>query len=100
MPSLKVSVEHDLGREAAAERLRRFLEGVKSQYEDKLSHLEEEWDEFRGSFKISAMGIKSEGAVTIEEKEVRVDGKIPIAAVIFKGKIEETIRTYLEKVLR
>ena len=74
MPSLKVSVAHDLGREAAAERLKRLLEQVRTQYEDKLSHLEEEWDEFTGRFKISAMGIHSEGSITIEEKEVRVDG--------------------------
>ena len=99
MPSLKVSVAHELGQEVAAERLKRLLEGVKAQYADKLSNLEEEWDDFTGRFKISAMGIKSEGTVAIEETEVRVDGKIPLAAMIFKGRIEETIRSYLAKIL-
>ena len=99
MPRLKISVAHSLDRDTATERLKGFLEQVKSQYKDRLSNLEEEWDEFSGRFKFSAMGFTTEGTITVEENEVRVDGKLPLAAMIIKGQIEETIRGYLKKVL-
>jgi hypothetical protein len=99
MPRLKISVAHSLDRQTAVERLKGFLDQVKAQYQDRLSNLEEEWDEFNGRFKFSAMGFSSEGTISVEEDEVRVDGKLPLAAMIIKGQIEETIRGHLEKVL-
>ena len=99
MPRLEVSVAHSLDRQTAVERLQRFLDHLKAQYQDRLSNLEEEWDEHSGRFKFSVMGFSTEGTISVEENEVLIDGKLPIAAVLFRGQIEETIRSYLTKVL-
>ncbi|MGD9646006.1 MAG: polyhydroxyalkanoic acid system family protein [Pirellulales bacterium] len=99
MPSLAVTVPHALEQQEAAERLRRLVEVVKSQYGSHLQELHEEWDGHTGSFRIAAMGMKSTGTVEVRASEVHIQGSLPFAAVIFRGKIEETIRQQLGRTL-
>jgi hypothetical protein len=37
--------------------------------------------------------------VTVEPNEVKLHGVLPFAAMMFKGKIEQTVREELEKLL-
>jgi len=100
MPSMNLKVEHSLTQEEARERLQRFLELVKAQYGSHVSNLEEEWNENFLRFAFSAMGFSTSGKVTVEATEVVVDSKIPLAAMMVRGKIESTIREQLTRVLR
>lgn len=100
MPSLNLSVAHSLSQEEARERLQRFLEVVKSQYGEHVNNLEEEWNDEFVRFAFSAMGFSTSGKMTISHEEVVVDSKIPLAAMMFRGKIESTIREQLTRVLR
>ncbi|MBI3837770.1 MAG: polyhydroxyalkanoic acid system family protein [Planctomycetia bacterium] len=43
------------------------------------------------------MNIK--GELTVDPNEVKINGVLPFAAMMFKGKIEQTVREELEKVL-
>ncbi len=99
MPSLAITVPHTLDQAEAAERLKRLIEIVKSQYGSHLQELHEEWDGTTGSFRVGAMGMKSTGTVEVRPNEVHIQGSLPFAAVIFKGKIEEAIRQQIGKVL-
>lgn len=100
MPSLNLSVAHTLSQEEARERLQRFLEVVKSQYGEHVNNLEEEWTDEFVRFAFSAMGFSTSGKMTVSQGEVVVDSKIPLAAMMFRGKIESTIREQLTRVLR
>jgi len=99
MPQMKVSVGHELDPDEAVKRLRYFLELIRQSYGQQVSQLEETWEERSGSFSFKAMGFKTSGTVEIDHVEVRVVGQLPLAAVMFRGKIEEALRTQLTKAL-
>jgi Putative polyhydroxyalkanoic acid system protein (PHA_gran_rgn) len=98
MPNFNLDVPHSLGRDAAIERLKTFMDKVR--HRDDVSDLEESWNENVQSFSFKTYGFKIEGAATVEEDRVKLDGKLPLAAAPFRGKIEGSIREGLEKTLQ
>lgn len=99
MPQMKVNVDHQLAPDEAIKRLRSFLELVKQAYGHQVSHLQENWEERSGTFSFKAMGFKTSGSLEVDHAEVRVVGQIPLAAMMFRGKIEETLREQLARAL-
>lgn len=99
MPSMNVTVPHALGQQEAVDRLKSMLSHVKEKYAGQISNLEESWHDTGGEFSFSAMGFKTNGTVQIEHQEVRVNGHLPLAAALFKGRIEEAIRDQLSRLL-
>jgi len=99
MPSLVITVPHSLGAEEATTRLKTFFEKLKQQHQDKMSNLEEQWEGNRLNYAFSTFGFNIKGDLNIEPGEVRVNGSLPFAAMMFKGKIEQSVREELEKVL-
>ena len=98
MPNFNLDVPHSLGRDAAIERLKTFMDKVR--HRDDVSDLEESWNGNVQSFSFKTYGFKIEGAATVEEDRVKLDGKLPLAAAPFRGKIEGSIREGLEKTLQ
>jgi hypothetical protein len=99
MPALKLNFPHQLGREVAQTRLRGLLDKVKARHGDKVSDLRESWAENVLNFGFRTYGFNVEGVVTVDDSEVRLDGQIPFAAVMFKGKIEQELRDTMGRVL-
>src|SRR4030095_4541539 len=89
MPALKLNFPHQLGRDVAQTRLRGLLEKVKARHGDKVSDLRESWTDNVLHFGFRTFGFNVEGVVMVDDSEVRLDGQIPFAAVMFKGKIEQ-----------
>jgi len=99
MPSVKLSVPHRLGQEEASARLKRFFVRLKNRYQNQLSDLEEKWSGHDLDFGFKTYGFHVSGRMSVEPEEVRFDGQIPLAAMMFKGKIEQTVRDELNKLL-
>ena len=99
MPSMSISMPHSLSAEEATQRLKSFFEKLKALHGDKLSNLEEQWTGNRLDYSFSTYGFNIKGDLAVEPNEVKVNGALPFAAMMFKGKIEQTIREELEKVL-
>ncbi len=99
MPSLTIAVPHSLSTEEATSRLKTFFEKLKERHSDKMSNLEEQWDGNTLNYAFSTFGFNIKGDLNIEPNEVRVNGSLPFAAMMFKGKIEQSVREELEKVL-
>ena len=99
MPAFKIEVPHDLGQEQASDRLKGFLEKVRQRYQSQVKDLEESWTENNLNFSFRTYGFNIKGNVAVESESVKVDGGLPLAAIAFKGKIEQSIREELEKVL-
>jgi hypothetical protein len=100
MPSLAVQVPHELPVTDAVTRLQNFLEEVRRDHGDRVSNVRGEWSEETLQFGFVAMGMQINGHLVVSEVDVRVSGNLPFAAVLFRGTIEQTIRTELEKLLR
>lgn len=99
MPSVKVNVSHELGQDEALNRLRGFLEKVKQRYQNQVSDLQESWVENALDFAFKTYGFHIKGRMTVEPADVKLDGQIPFAAMMFKGKIEQTIRDEIHRIL-
>ncbi len=99
MPSLNVAIQHALGQEEAARRVKGLLERVVERYQDQVSNLQHQWIGNAVEFGFSAMGMSTNGTISVGDDSVVVDGKLPLAAMMFRGKIEETIREQLVRVL-
>lgn len=99
MPSLTIAVPHGLTAEEAKERLQSLFTKIKEKYGDQVSNLEESWDGNKLAYAFSTFGFNIKGDMNVEPNEVQVNGSIPFAAMMFKGKIEQTVREQLEKTL-
>ncbi len=99
MPKLNMTINHHLPQVEALERVKGLLGDVKAEYADKISNLEEDWEKNQGVFSFDAMGFSVSGTLTVSEKTVEINGKLPFAAALFKGNIESTIRERADKLL-
>ena len=92
MASFKVQVPHQLTREVAAARLKDHSEQARADMPREISKLVEEWDdEGNLTFSFSAMGFAVSGKMVSCENDVSVEGKIPFAALPFRGMIESQL---------
>jgi len=99
MPSFATSVSHKLGAAAAAERLKSFLEGVRRDYGDKLTDARGEWQGNTLHFGFTVYGMAIQGTMEVGDASVNVNGKLPLAAALFRGQVEKSIRDELVKEL-
>jgi hypothetical protein len=100
MPNISLSVPNPLGQQEASSRLKTLLAKLKERHGEKVSDLEESWpDENHLKFGFSTFGFKISGDVNVEPDTVKLNLAIPFAAAMFKGKIEQTVREEMTKVL-
>ena len=99
MPSLTIATPHSLGAEEATARLKKMFEKLKERHGDKLSNLTEQWTDNKLDYSFSTYGFNIKGEMTVEPNEVKVNGQLPFAAMMFKGTIEQTVKDELEKLL-
>ena len=95
MGQLTMEVPHDLGKEEAGARLTSFLEQKRDEYEEHMGGLEADWTGEELTFSFAAVGMKVNGNMVVEDDCVRINAKLPLVAMMFKGKIEQTIRDEL-----
>lgn len=99
MPSLKVSVPHTLTVEEAMGRIRTIVEEIRARHSHQVSNLQEDWTERAVAYSFSAMGFSTSGNMEVAEEAVHIESKIPLAAVMFRGQIEERIKSELGRLL-
>jgi len=99
MPGFKAQVEHDLGKDEASRRLQSFVQRVRDKYQDQVKNLEAEWVENSLNFAFRTYGFNVSGVLAVTDDSAAIEGKIPFAAVAFKGKIQQSVRDELAKAL-
>jgi hypothetical protein len=99
MPSFRTEVPHQLGQDTATERLKEFLEKIRERYQDQVSQLAGEWQGSVLTFSLTTYGITVKGTLTVEDQRARLEGTLPLAAMPFRGKIQDSIASELEREL-
>jgi len=99
MPTFSAEVPHQLGQEPATVRLKHFLEQVRVQYKDFVTDLQGNWVDNILTFSLKTYGFKIDGTLTVDDKAVRLAGNLPLAALVFRGKIEQSIAGELRREL-
>lgn len=97
MPRFSVNTPHNLAPEEALKRVHGLLDRVKEKYQGQVSDLTESWRENLLDFAFKTYTFAIKGQLKVEPGQVTIDGEIPFAAVMFKGRIEQTIRDELAK---
>lgn len=100
MPSIKLSINHQLEKNKAKEKIKTLLINLKEEFKDKIGDITENWNNYSSDFSFKVMGMPVKGKIFVENTLVKLDGKIPFAAVPFKKTIESTIRKEAEKLLK
>ena len=100
MPKFNLEVPHKLGADEAKGRLERKAEFLFEKFGDQVKDLSQTWVGNILNFGFKTMGMRFDGNVAVEEDRVQVNGDLPFAAMMFKGKIESEIRQQLEHILR
>ncbi|MBC7826791.1 MAG: polyhydroxyalkanoic acid system family protein [Chitinophagaceae bacterium] len=99
MPSLEMSIPHNLSQQEAKRRIQELLPKMKSDYADQIKDLHEEWKDNTGKFSFSIMGFAVSGTLNVNESTVDLDGNLPFAATFFKGKIKSVIQEKAQEIL-
>jgi len=96
---MSVSVPHQLGQAEALSRIQTMIGGLKRQYGDQISDLQEQWTGPTGEFSLKAMGFHVSGRLHVSETAVEMDGDLPLMAAPFRGQIEQMVRQEAERLL-
>lgn len=99
MPNLAIWVPHRLPQDEALNRIKQFIAQAKVQYSDRISDLQENWNGYVGVFSIAGSGVSASGTIIVNAGDVTVQSTLPLVAMMFKGKIESTVRDVLSRVL-
>ena len=100
MPTLNITVPHQLTQAEATERLQKKRTEIKEQHTYTVSDLKETWTTPNSlDFAFKILGFSLTGTVESMETSVRIAVDLPIAATVMKGTIESQVRRELEQVL-
>jgi hypothetical protein len=99
MPKINLSIPHGLSQTEASARIKSLLNDVKTQHADKFTNLQETWTDHAGKFSCSVMGLPVTGILTISPSHVEITGELPLAAMLFKGKLESMIKEHAATLL-
>ena len=99
MAALKLSVPHNLGQAEAQVRLERLLDNIRRQHAAELNDVRGGWTENVLEIELDIRGIGISGRMIVEETHIHVSGPLPLAALFFRGRIEQTIREEIERAL-
>jgi hypothetical protein len=95
-----MEIPHALSADEAKGRLERMAESLQSRYGDQVKDMNQSWAGNLLAFGFKTMGMRFDGTVGVEDNKVVLNGDLPFAAMMFKGKIESEIKSQLERLLR
>lgn len=95
-----VRVAHQLPREEAALRLDAALRRLLSENEKTIAAFHGEWDMYRLTARIRAMGQTIESRVDVEPNEIVYAMKLPVMLRLAAANIENYLRRMTERALR
>lgn len=99
MPSFSTQVSHPHDQQTAVVKLKGLMDAMHAKYKDVASEVQGTWADNVLNFSLKVMGFTVQGKVTVEDQLANVEGKLPLAATMFRGRIEESIKSEMEKEL-
>ena len=88
---MRIAVPHNTDKATARKKIEERLHQIMATYGHYLSDHEHRWEGDRLLFSGKAKGMKADGSVEITDKEVIIDGKLPLLAKPFEPRIKSQI---------
>ena len=89
---MKVVLEHKLPLEKAIICAEKIFKDLSEKYEDEFSDLKQKTEDNKILFSFRIRGMNISGIITVTKSNVLIESKLPFAAKIFQGLIENKIR--------
>lgn len=99
MPKFSAEASHTLGQAEATERLKDFVQDAQQRFAEHVSEMDGSWNDNVLDFSLSTFGMKITGTITVDDSAARVAGQLPLTAMPFRGKIEQTLAAELGQAL-
>jgi hypothetical protein len=92
MPNLHLSVPHLLSKEVAVKKIKKALDAIRTEHQEEIDDLEEEWIGYRCIFRLTAKGYDLMGSIDVTDSEILVKSKLPWPLSLYKSRIEKIIK--------
>ncbi|MEO7299297.1 MAG: polyhydroxyalkanoic acid system family protein [Verrucomicrobiota bacterium] len=99
MPSIKLSVPHRLGADEAKNRITKLISDTKEKFGGQVSDVRESWNGNRSDFGFKAMGFDVAGNLQVQPATVDIEINLPLAALLFKSRVESEISSRAKELL-
>jgi hypothetical protein len=92
---MRIAVPHNTTRDMARKRVEQKVGQLLSQFGDKADDVRHEWSGDSMAFSGKARGMSVHGTLEVTDAAVILDGKLPLLARPFEGRIREAIEREL-----
>jgi len=97
---MNIKIEHQLSADKVLACSKTLIDSLKEEHSDRITHLVQIWNENESNFSFRLSGFNIEGKLIVNKDNIEITGTLPLAAMLFKKMIEETIRNHAEKMLK
>lgn len=97
---MRIEVPHRTNRQNARRIVESRLDQLLSQFGDRADDVQHQWIGDTLAFKGKARGFTVEGTVEITERDVIINGKLPLLARPFESRIRQTVEREAEAMFR
>ncbi|MBQ3656437.1 MAG: polyhydroxyalkanoic acid system family protein [Bacteroidales bacterium] len=97
---MEITINHKYSQAEALEKMKTFLTKLKTEHQDKVGGIQENWNGNEGDYSCSFNGMNLAGHIKVSDGKVIVNGKVPFLLKPFESLIENTIRNEANKVLK
>lgn len=97
---MHIAVPHNTTKDVARTKIEQRLGQLLAQFGGQADEMEHEWlgDQLR--FKGKARGMAVEGTVEVTDSDIVIDGKLPMIARMFEGKIKQAVTREADEMFR
>ncbi len=88
---MQLSVNHTNPKDKMLECSKKLLDQLKEQHKGRISHVTQIWTGYDSKFSFRISNFNVEGTICVKEDKLEINGRLPLAARLFKGMIEDTI---------
>ncbi len=99
MPQFNISVPHGTTKQEATEKVKLLLDKMGEKYAGQIKDLQQDFEGDKLTFSFKTLGIKVSGEGTVDDENIHIKGDLPIAAMMFKGKIESGLRDSIARLM-
>ena len=94
---MKIELEHNLPYDIAIKCAEKLFTELTEKFKDEFSDLKQEKNGNKINFSVKVRGMKISGNIIVNEKNVTIESKLPFAARVFQGLIENKIKENADK---
>lgn len=97
---MRIELPHHTTRDKAREIVEEKMRALKSQYGHYANDLEHQWQGDTLHFGFKARGFSGKGTLEVTDRDVILDGKLPLIAKPFESRIRSTVEREAEEMFR